>query len=584
MIGTMNGLMDNAGFGPGPASRLAPPLSVRICFGQSALSFAPSLAVPTVDARDARLFPAATLDFISHEAVLVPVQWGDLVSETPPQEHPSYWSLIPQFGRIWSDPAEINGWSRAAFPLMLVNDLENHAHQGLARFSYRGDEIRDFQFQFVQQTAPYLLKQHFVAWGRTEVQSSPLVGELDAVRARAHRALNGRIRARPWKVLVEQTRSVDLSRFGQPLEPEWTVATALVRPWSAVPGGECAPTVFYQVCDTPAGPYPYPLEMRFGARSLTKSIAAPLALLRLAQLQGPEVLDQTIGRYVAGVDSKFERVRFIDAANMATGFGGTGTLQFQPNDYEDGYLDADYDGWYTAPTHEQKLAHIAQRLRPYPWDPGTVLRYRDQDFYLLGAALNLYIKNIRGPRADIWDFLCEEVFEPIGIYAAPTTRTREAAGERGWPWFNAGYFPTLDDLAKIALLYQGQGEWNGVQILHRRLTAELLSAHGAISKRDGSLLCGYGEDSLTPGHELPTTPTHYRMGFHFTPYLSPRSGQLHYLPTMWGAGESEVILYPDGAVSIRIGKAAGVPGKIFPRNIISQPTIETVEALRDWKR
>jgi hypothetical protein len=47
------------------------------------------------------------------------------------------------------------------------------------------------------------------------------------------------------------------------------------------------------------------------------------------------------------------------------------------------------------------------------------------------------------------------------------------------------------------------------------------------------------------------------MGFHFTPHYSRDSRKVDYLPTMWGSGESEVILYPDGLVSIRIGKAAG---------------------------
>lgn len=73
------------------------------------------------------------------------------------------------------------------------------------------------------------------------------------------------------------------------------------------------------------------------------------------------------------------------------------------------------------------------------------------------------------------------------------------------------------------------------------------------------------------------------MGFHFPPYTSIRSGKTHYLPTMWGAGESEVILYPNGLVSIRIGRAAGVPGTVFPRNVISRATIETVERLGSWE-
>src|ERR1700737_4356888 len=64
--------------------------------------------------------------------------------------------------------------------------------------------------------------------------------------------------------------------------------------------------------------------------------------------------------------------------------------------------------------------------------------------------------------------------------------TREPGGQRGLIWFNAGYFPTLDDIAKIALLYQNPGEWGGRQILHRGLTTELLAGRGALSKSGGA--------------------------------------------------------------------------------------------------
>jgi CubicO group peptidase (beta-lactamase class C family) len=366
-----------------------------------------------------------------------------------------------------------------------------------------------------------------------------------------------------------------------PLDRERTVSLALVTPPQILSDEESAfPTIYHQACATMSGAYPYPLEMRFGVRSVMKSIGAPLSLLRLAQVYGPHVLNLCIGDHVTGLDPKYHRVRFIDAANMATGFGGVGTLQTMPNDIEDGHLDGDYDGWYTARSHAEKMAHIRKWLRPYPWAPGTVLRYRDQDYYLLGAALNNFLKSIRGAHADIWEMLCQEVFAPIGIFAAPTTRTREPLGELGLAWFNAGYFPTLDDLAKITLLYQQSGAWNGKQILHRSLTASLLAAEGAISKRDGSVVSG--QERGGQGEDLPMTPTHYRMGFHFTPHYSPISGRLRYLPTMWGSGESEVILYPNGIVSIRIGKAASLGDEVFPQNEISWGTIETVQRLAPW--
>src|SRR6185437_16600475 len=104
---------------------------------------------------------------------------------------------------------------------------------------------------------------------------------------------------------------------GGPVLERWRVITALVRDG----------TIHHQESATPCGDYPYPLEMRFGVRSVMKSIGAPLALLRLAQVHGPYVLDLKVGDYLQGLHSKYRSVRFIDAANMASGFGGTGSLQ-----------------------------------------------------------------------------------------------------------------------------------------------------------------------------------------------------------------------------------------------------------------
>src|SRR5262249_15087624 len=111
------------------------------------MQFTPQLAIVNVGGRDARRFPRCRLDFLTLDQVLVPVQWGQMVAEQSGADVSSYWSLIPQFGRVWRDAGEESGWSNAAFALMLVNDLENHAHQGLARFQYRGTEVRGFQFQ-----------------------------------------------------------------------------------------------------------------------------------------------------------------------------------------------------------------------------------------------------------------------------------------------------------------------------------------------------------------------------------------------------------------------------------------------------
>lgn len=270
---------------------------------------------------------------------------------------------------------------------------------------------------------------------------------------------------------------------------------------------------------------------------------------------------------------KWNRVRFIDAANMATGYGGTGTLKTQPNDIYDGYLEGDYDAWYLAPSQAAKIERINANLTPYPWEPGTVVRYRDQDFFLLGLALDDFLKSRRGPQADIWDMLKKEVLGPIGIAQAPALRTDEEGGRSGYVLFNAGYYPTLDDLAKIALLYQRLGEHGGLQILNRELTAGLLAARGALRK-DGDASIGLGSLSGA-GAEF------YGMGFHYVPYDGARPGRW-LLPTMVGAGENEVTLYPNGLVSLIMADALKLPNGENARSDAGPQTIRAVERLQSF--
>ena len=552
----------NAAFYPGPDALPARALSGVIAIRQSSLQSEPAIDKPMQDGRDARLFPGIAIELFTLDDLLVPVQRGEMVRETAPGATPSYWRVIPQIGRVWREKAD-GDWSRAALPLMLVNDTENHAHQGLATFLYRDGKISSLALQFVQQTAPYLLGRHFVAWGSAPADLSAAdTKALEQRRVAARGELAARLPAKPWAELIKAVAPGALDGFGGPLSPKWRVTAALVR----------EDALYYQESATPYGPYPYPLEMRFGVRSVMKSIGAPLALLHLAEVYGPWVLTLKVGDYVGGLDPKWQRIRFLDAANMATGFGGTGTFKTNPNDFRDGELDGNYDAWYTAPSHAEKLAQINANLRPYPWEPGTVMRYRDQDFYLLGAAIEGFLRSVRAPATDVWTMLAAEVFEPIGIYHAPAIRTREAGGADGLVWLNAGYYPTLDDLAKIALLYQNRGAHDGRQLLHRQLTSDLLAAQDAMRKDgDTSVTRAMSQNAAAAGL--------YKMGLHFVPYVAAASGRSHYLPTMSGFGQTEVTLYPNRLISIVIGKEAYFEPGAAAKSAEGPATVRAVERL-----
>ncbi|HET9388654.1 MAG TPA: hypothetical protein VFO44_03315 [Steroidobacteraceae bacterium] len=523
----------------------------------------PAVEHPMQDGRDARLFPGMTLQFFTMDGLLVPVQRGEMVPESGPVAAPSFWQVIPEVGRTWKEAAD-GKWSRAAFPLTLVNDIDNHSVEGLATFLYDGTRVTRLRFQFIQENAPYLLHQHFVTWGSAATRPSAYAPtDLAARRAEAKVELEERLPARPWSDLVKSEPPGTLDGFGGPVDPRWMIGAALVRDG----------VLYYQRAATPFGDYPYPLEMRFGVRSITKSIVNPPALLRLAQTYGPWVLTLKVGDYVGGLDPKWKRVRFLDAMNMASGFGGVGSLKTNPNDGFDGNADGNYDAWFTAPSHAEKVKAINADLRPYPWEPGTVYRYRDQDLYLLGVAIDNFLKSVRGPQADRWEMVRAEVLAPIGIHYAPLVRTRERGGREGFAWSSSGYYPTLDELAKIAMLFRDLGAHGGQQLLHRQLTADLLAGRDAMRTKTDMSVDRRPPDDRSTDEEL------YKMGFHFVPYIGSRSGRRFFLPEMTGFGESQVILFPNGLISIRMGKGAELPPGEKVNTSVKGTTAEAVDRL-----
>ena len=159
----------NAAFAPGDGALSAPAFTGVLKIHPARMQTLPVLQQPLIQGRDARIFPGVQLEFFTIGDVLVPVQRGEMVRESNAGSSPSYWRVIPQFGKVWREKAD-GDWSRAAFPIMLVNDTENHAHQGLATFLYRPGQVTGLAIQFIQQTGPYLIKQYFVAWGFAPVE------------------------------------------------------------------------------------------------------------------------------------------------------------------------------------------------------------------------------------------------------------------------------------------------------------------------------------------------------------------------------------------------------------------------------
>lgn len=478
--------------------------------------------------KDPKIFPAVSIAFFTDNDDLVPVS-QDVIRYGSTIEGRSYWDIIVQPGRVWSESGD-GGWSRASFPFALVHSVDGETHIGLATFLYNGTDVSNVRFQIVQQTAPSFVVDYFKAWGQVSARYEPgNMDNLDMLKAAYALERANLHPIKSWDELAAEVGADKLRNFESYMDQDEVLVSGLVFKG----------TLYLKPCKSAAGPMPYCDRMRFGVWSITKSAASAVALLRLAEKHGPEVFDAKITDYVTITASHqgWDEVTFGDALDMATGVG-FGSVRNNPNIILDGYLESNNYAWYEARSEEAKLTE-AFKSPDLPWGPGEAARYRDQDTFVLGVAMDRLLKSKEGPAADIWSMLVNEVYRPIGIAHGPTNRTIEADGRQGQPIMAFGLYATLGDLAKIAQLYHARGQHNGVQILHAGKIDELL--YGPL------------ERGLPTGYQNQFGRTRYFRSF-WNVFFYSHEGCRFYIPEMHGWGGNIVSLMPDNLTGIRLAK------------------------------
>jgi len=535
-------VIDNGAFVPGPTARPAPaPFDGNLVLSGGPMQTVPAkLKVRAMRGRDARYFPAVRLAFITVDGDLVPAT-QDVIHAGFAAGGRSYWDLIVQPGRVWSEPAD-GGWSRAAFPFALISSLEGETHNGLAIFLYRGREVSALRYQIVQQTLPGNVETLFVSAGsiaahleRGGALGASGVGapgvEAPAIARRYRSAKAVLVPVRPWSELEQQVGKDALAGFADGVPAQDRVLSGL----------DYHGSFYLHDCDSAGGPLPWCDRARFGVWSVTKSFINEVALLRLAQKYGPAVFKAKIVDYVPAARSyaAWSKVTFDDCINMATGVG-TGSTKRDPNDISDGFLDSTYNDWYDAQSRDEKVAAVLRTGRAYPWGPGQVARYRDQDMYMLGVAMDAFIKEHEGRNASLWSMINREVYEPIGIYYATSSRTLEPDGE-GVPLMGFGLYATIDELVKVSRLYHARGFWHGNQILY--------------APRIDELTAGTAPRGLPTGDHTRFGETTYFNAFWHIRY-DAREGCKLYIPQMVGWGSNLVALYPGGLTAMHLAHLA----------------------------
>jgi CubicO group peptidase (beta-lactamase class C family) len=353
---------------------------------------------------------------------------------------------------VWHEEGD-GAWSRASFPLTLTDRYMGQARNCVATFVYQPATISNVYVQCSQETADMNADQggnmRVMLQAGYQLKTSP-----DYEQVVVEHAAEEQRRLPAYPLRRADPRNAVGRRFD-------------AFRWTNTPTSAGAVlidgTLYRHPPNTRHGRYPYPHEMRHGVYSVTKSMAGALALFYFAERYGEEIFDALITDYVPALADHpgWQGVTFGHTVNMVPGVeAGEGAEHL-------------LDILVLARGAEEAIQNIAT-LGDYPEAPGEQFNYASTNFFVLSYALQNYVRRREGEGAYYWDLVRKHVLAPIGAEHFALLHTVEADGSQGIPILAYGALPTLDEAAKMALLFSNAGSHDGRQLIHREKTREAL--------------------------------------------------------------------------------------------------------------
>jgi hypothetical protein len=448
-----------------------------------------------------RFFPAISLPVIRDGDSLIPLERGIIYSGGRGQ---SYWNFIASPGRVWREPGD-QGWSRASMPFVLTDNYIGQALNGLATFLFRSEVISWVAVQITQETSP---KMDYARGDFNAAIPARFVPQVFAEAARAVEDRQRELAARPpvqsWSALPAGGFTSSFFKANLPSEAVSIAALLL--------GG----TLYIQPAETRSGPYSYPLEMRHGVFSVTKTLVMGLSMFYFAERYGERVFNELITDYVPELAGHpgWRGVTFGNALDMATGTQG--------NDRDTNFI--------RARSTADKLS-VVRGMPDASYSPGEHFDYSSSNTFTLSCALNRYVKAKEGPDADFWLLVRDNILRPLGADTMPVVRTIEPDGSIGTPVAGWGCYPTVAETVQIGRLMSEEGMHNGQQILNKNKLREAL------------------ERTSRRGLSTNLASTRYLHSFWI--YDVILSTGLVTAPYMSGHGGNLVLVLPNAAIAVR---------------------------------
>ena len=453
-------------------------------------------------------FPAFTVEFIAHEGALIPVQTGPIITRDASN---SFWDVIVGTGAVWQEETD-GAWSRASFPLSLIDRYMGQVRNCVGTFVYQPDTISNVYVQCSQETADYNDNSGGdIRVMLRDVDYQPMTyPNAAAVIARHTEHESKRLPILPLSTIDADGQIA--AYFNKSLRTSAPTSLGAVL----VDG-----TIYLHPPQTRHGLYPYPNEMRHGVWSVSKSMTGALALFYLQERYDEDVFDALITDYVPALANHpaWQGVTFGHTLNMTTGTEGSESAEHLLNIL------------VLARSAEEGINNIAT-LGDYPEAPGEKFNYASTNLFVLSTAMQNYVEAHEGTGINYWDLVHENVLVPIGAEQFTLRRTLEPDGSQGIPILAYGAMPTLDEAAKIALLIENEGAYAGQQLLSREKVRE------ALGRTDWA------------GYETDERGVTYRHSFRGTSFRTSIRCQVD-VSYMLGWGANYVLFLPDDVVILR---------------------------------
>jgi len=447
--------------------------------------------------------PAFSIELVSDGDAIIPVKRGPIAGA-----HPD-WEWIFEPGKIWSE-ADDKGWNRAAFSIALQERNANCIHNGLMSFLYKDNQISNAVVQIGSETCAYL---QFDMWSKLKLSfTKRKIKNADAVKA----AFNAEIQNRLPRLSMSELRGADVSQIGSAQE---------ISPENMTVYGYAKNGVLYaSECQTRHGTNPYCPTLPLPSYSMAKSMVAAIGLMRLEKLY-PGAHTAIISDYVPQCSvKKWGDITFENALDMTTG-------NYTSKLYDKDEASPKTWAFMSVETHAKKIK-MACTVHKRKAKPGTKFVYHTTDTYILGAAMQAYVREKSGnPKADLYDDVLRPIWKELEL-GPLMNKTRRTYDEDRQPFTGWGLTLHADDIVRIGIFLQNGGKISGISWLDEILLYTALQ-----------------RNSNDRGLKAINDGLKYRAGFwayNAGPFMGCKGDM--WIPSMSGFGGLATVLMPNGHI------------------------------------